>query len=77
MTQGEVYQGESGSLLLPCNNLRRSELANWIEANVSHGAGIDVIASQQAVVLVGTEQALRRTDDGFGEAGLRVHGCVP
>ena len=26
------------------------------------------------MILVGTEQALRRTDDGFGEAGLRVHG---
>ena len=39
--------------------VRRSELADWVETNVSHGAGIDVIAGQQIVVLVGTEQALR------------------
>ena len=37
----------------------RLELSNWIETNVSRRAGIDVIAGQQAVVLVGTEQALR------------------
>ena len=51
-------------------------MANWIEANISHGADIEVIAGQQTVVLVGTEQALRRTDDGFGKAVLvlRVHG---
>jgi hypothetical protein len=52
---------------------------NCIDADVSHGVGIDEAVGQQAVILVGTEQALRRTDDGFGEAGvvLRVHGCVP
>ena len=54
-----------------------SEMADHVDANVSRRADIDVIVGQQAVVLVGTEQALRRTDDGFGEAGLRVHGCVP
>ena len=48
-------------------------MADWIETNVSHGAGIDVIAGQQVVVFVGTEQALRRTDDGFGEAILVLH----
>jgi len=37
----------------------RSELANWIETNVSRRAGINAIGRQQAVVPVGTEQALR------------------
>ena len=55
----------------------RLELTNWIETNVSRCAGINAIGRQQAVILVGTEQALRRTYDGFGEAVLRVHGCVP
>jgi len=41
----------------------RLELANWIETNVSRRAGINAIGRQQAVVLVGTEQALRRTND--------------
>jgi hypothetical protein len=52
-----------------------SEMADHVDANVSRRADIDVIVGQQAVVLVGTEQALRRTDDGFGEAVLvlRVH----
>ena len=38
-----------------------------------------MIAGQQAVLPVGTEQALRRTDDGFGEAVLvlRVHDLGP
>ena len=48
---------------------------SWIDANVSHGVRIDVVASQQ-VVLFGTEQALRRAENSFDEAGvvLRVHG---
>ena len=48
---------------------------SWIDANVSHGVCIDVMAGQQ-VVLFGTEQALRRAENSFDEAGvvLRVHG---
>jgi len=69
VTRGDSLQGVEGGC--------RLELANWIETNVSRRAGINAIGRQQAVILVGTEQALRRTDDDFGEAGLRVHGCVP
>lgn len=44
-----------------------------IDTNVSHGVGIDVMAGQQ-VVLFGTEQALRRAQNSFGEAGMALHG---
>lgn len=36
----------------------RSEPADRIDANVSHGAGIDEAVGQQAVILVGAEQTL-------------------
>jgi hypothetical protein len=51
---------------------------SWIDANVSHGVCIDVMAGQQ-VVLFGTEQSLLRPQNSFDEANmvLRVHGCVP
>jgi len=35
-----------------------SAKADHVHANVSRRAGIDMMAGQQAVVLVGTEQAL-------------------
>ena len=70
LTRGNSLQGG-----LEVEGVYRLELTNWIETNVSHGAGIDEVVGQQAVILVGTEQAVRRTDDGFGEAFLvlRVH----
>ena len=54
-----MYQGEVGNLSLPFVLASGSIHANGVNANVSHRAGIDVIAGQQTVVLVGTEQALR------------------
>jgi len=51
VTRGDSLQGVEG--------VCRLELANWIETNVSRRAGINAIGRQQAVVLVGTEQALR------------------
>lgn len=50
-----------------------------INTNVAHSARIDVAAGEQAVVLVGTEQALGGPHYGLGEAGvmLRGHGFIP
>ena len=54
-----MYQGEVGNLSLPFVLASGSIQVNGVNADVFHGVGIDVIAGQQAVVLVGTEQALR------------------
>ena len=54
MTRGGSLQG-----VVEVEGVYRLELTNWIETNVSRRAGINAIGRQQAVVLVGTEQALR------------------
>ena len=51
-----------------------SDQSNGIDTDVTHRAGINVSAGQQAVVPAGTEQALCRSYDGPGEAGMMLRG---
>ena len=58
--------------MLPGVWLRRSVQSDGINANVALCVCIDLGAGQQAFPF-GTEQALRRAQDSFGEAGVALH----
>lgn len=68
--------GATDGLLAPLIRDGKSVQSNRIDTYVSHRAGVNVSAGQQAVVSGGTEQTLCGPYDGPGEAGIipRGHG---
>ena len=68
MTRGILFAGKFGTL-----RVLTLEPFNGIDTDVSHRVGINVVTGQQ-VVHFGTEQALRRAQNSFGEAGMALRG---
>lgn len=65
-----VFQPGGSIRKFPEAGVEVSKFSNRIDANILHCACVNVIAGQNVAVPVGTQQALRRLEDGSGKTGM-------